>query len=112
MLKFVSIQKFCPHLKHAALELNSPPRVQPRMVFGKIVMSVPSLAVSNNQPAELFDAQSRIAHLEAKVEQADYLLAAALKPSVDHEDMLQKMQMAHRTLQEALGQDRELMRIA
>ncbi|CCB64020.1 hypothetical protein RLW55_00265 [Hyphomicrobium sp. B1] len=75
-------------------------------------MTVESIAVSNNQPVELFDARSRIAHLEAKVEQADYLLAEALDSSVDYEDMLRKMQMAQKTLKEALGQERELMRLA
>lgn len=75
-------------------------------------MTVESIAVSNNQPVELFDARSRIAHLEAKVEQADYLLAEALDSSVDYEDMLRKMQMAQKTLKEALGQEQELMRLA
>jgi|UPI00045E829C hypothetical protein len=77
-----------------------------------MLMTVESIAVSNNQPVELFDARSRIAHLEAKVEQADYLLAEALDSSVDYEDMLRKMQMAQKTLKEALGQERELMRLA
>ncbi len=71
-----------------------------------------SIAVSNNQPIELFDAQSRIAHLEAKLEQADYLLDEALGSSGDYADMLRKMQMAQRTLKEALGQDRDLARLA
>lgn len=75
-------------------------------------MTVESVAVSNNQPIELFDARSRIAHLEAKLEQADYLLGKALEDSVDYEDMLRKMQMAHKTLREALGQEPELMRLA
>ncbi|MET0639003.1 MAG: hypothetical protein ABWZ19_03185 [Hyphomicrobium sp.] len=75
-------------------------------------MTLASLAVSNNQPVELFDARSRIAHLEAMVEQADYLLAEALESSLDYEDMLRKIQMAQKTLKEALGQDRELMRLA
>ncbi len=75
-------------------------------------MTVESIAVSNNQPAELFDARSRIAHLEAKVEQADYLLAEALETSMDYEEMLKRMQMAQRTLKEALGQEREMMRLA
>ncbi|MBS0252142.1 MAG: hypothetical protein JSR78_13870 [Proteobacteria bacterium] len=75
-------------------------------------MTVESIAVSNNQPVELFDARSRIAHLEAKVEQADYLLAEAIESSADYEDMLRKMQMAQKTLKEALGQERELMRLA
>lgn len=75
-------------------------------------MTVESIAVSNNQPVELFDARSRIAHLEAKVEQADYLLAEALDSSVDYDDMLRKMQMAQKTLKEALGQELELMRLA
>lgn len=70
-----------------------------------------SIAVSNNQPIELFDAQSRIAHLEAKLEQADYLLDEALGSSDDYAGMLRKMQMAQRTLKEALGQDRELARL-
>ena len=43
-----------------------------------MLMTVETMAVSNNQPAELFDARSRIAHLEAKLEQADYLLGEAL----------------------------------
>jgi uncharacterized protein involved in exopolysaccharide biosynthesis len=75
-------------------------------------MTLPSIAVSNNRPVELFDAQSRIAHLEAKVEQADYLLSEALMSSVDYEDMLRKVQTAQRTLKEALGQDSELMTVA
>lgn len=75
-------------------------------------MTIESIAISNNQPAELFDARSRIAHLEAKVEQADYLLEKALESSTDYDDMLKKMQMAQKTLKEALGQDRELMRLA
>lgn len=75
-------------------------------------MTVESIAVSNNQPTELFDARSRIAHLEAKVEQADYLLGEALETSMDYEDMLKRMQMAQRTLKEALGQEREMMRLA
>lgn len=75
-------------------------------------MTVESIAVSNNQPAELLDARSRIAHLEAKVGQADYLLAEALESAVDYEDMLRKLQMAQKTLKEALGQERELMRLA
>lgn len=75
-------------------------------------MTAETIAVSNNQPVELFDARSRIAHLEAKVEQADYLLAKALESSVDFEDMLRKLQMAQKTLREALGHERELMRLA
>lgn len=75
-------------------------------------MTAETIAVSNNQPAELFDARSRIAHLEAKVEQADYLLAKALESSVDFEDMLRKLQMAQKTLREALGHECELMRLA
>ncbi|MBS0232772.1 MAG: hypothetical protein JSR99_04730 [Proteobacteria bacterium] len=75
-------------------------------------MTVQSIQVSNNEPAELFDARSRIAHLEAKVEQADYLLERALESSGDCEDMLKKMQMAQKTLKEALGQNPELMMLA
>jgi hypothetical protein len=75
-------------------------------------MSNESIAVSNNQPAELFDAHTRIARLEAKVAQADYMLAEALESSAGYDDMLQKMQMVHQTLKEALGQDRELMRFS
>ncbi|MFT3729937.1 MAG: hypothetical protein QM780_00725 [Hyphomicrobium sp.] len=74
-------------------------------------MIMESIAVSNNQPVELFDARSRIAQLEAKVSQADYLLAEALDASTDRDDMLKKLQMAQRTLQEALGKERELMRV-
>ena len=74
-------------------------------------MTLQSIAVSNNQPAELFDAQSRIAHLEAKLEQADYMLSDALESSIDYEDMIRKMHLAQRTLQEALGRERELMRV-
>ncbi len=74
-------------------------------------MTIESIAVSNNQPAELFDAQSKIARIEAKVEQADYLLAEAIESSRDYDDMLRKVQMVQRTLKEALGQERELMRL-
>jgi hypothetical protein len=75
-------------------------------------MTPENIAISNNQPAELFDAQSRIARLEAKVEQADYLLAEALDSSLNYEDMIRKLQMAQKTLKEALGRDSDLMRIA
>ncbi len=81
------------------------------MEFDLMLTNVESIAVSNNQPAELFDARSRIAHLEAKVGQADYLLSAALGSSDDHDDMLRKMRMAQMTLKEALGQTPELMRL-
>lgn len=74
-------------------------------------MTIESIAVSNNQPADLFDAQSKIARIEAKVEQADYLLAEAIESSRDYDDMLRKVQMVQRTLKEALGQERELMRL-
>ncbi len=77
-----------------------------------MLMNVESVAVSNNQPVELADARSRIARLEAKVEQADYLLSEALGSTSDHEHMLKKMQMAQQTLKEALGQVPELMRLA
>jgi hypothetical protein len=76
------------------------------------MMPVEAIAVSNNQPAELFDAKSRIAHLEAKLEQADYLLDEALASSVDYEDMVRKLQMAQMTLKEALRRESDLMRIA
>ncbi len=72
-------------------------------------MTDQSIMVSNNQPVELFDARTRIAHLEAKMEQADYLLGEALMASVDYEDMVRKIEMAQRTLKEGLGQERELM---
>jgi hypothetical protein len=75
-------------------------------------MTPENIAVSNNQPIELFDAQSRIARLEAKVAQADYLLTEALNSSVGYEDMIRKLQMAQRTLKEALRHESELMRIA
>jgi uncharacterized protein involved in exopolysaccharide biosynthesis len=75
-------------------------------------MTLQSFPVSNNHPAELVIAQSRIAQLEAKVEQADYLIAEALEFAVDYEDMLRKMQMAQKTLKEALGPERDLMRVA
>jgi hypothetical protein len=75
-------------------------------------MTPENIAVSNNQPIELFDAQSRIARLEAKVEQADYLLTEALEPSVGYEDMIRKLQMAQLTLKEALRHESELMRLA
>jgi hypothetical protein len=75
-------------------------------------MTIESIAVSNNQPVELFDAQSRIARLEATVEQADYLLSEAVASSADYDDMLLKVQMVQKTLKEALSQDRELMRLA
>ncbi|MBS0270908.1 MAG: hypothetical protein JSS54_18290 [Proteobacteria bacterium] len=73
-------------------------------------MTVESLAVSNNEPAELFDARTRIARLEAKVQQADYLLAEALASAVDYEDMIRKLQMAQQTLKEAMSQESELLR--
>ncbi len=75
-------------------------------------MTRENIAVSNNQPVELFEAQSRIARLEAKVEQADYLLTEALGSSVDYEDMIRKLQMAQKTLKEALSRESDLMRIA
>jgi hypothetical protein len=75
-------------------------------------MTRENIAVSNNQPIELFDAQSRIARLEAKVEQADYLLTEALEPPVGYEDMIRKLQMAQLTLKEALRHESELMRLA
>lgn len=73
-------------------------------------MTVESLAVSNNEPAELFDARTRIARLEAKVQQADYLLAEALDSAVDYEDMIRKLQMAQQTLKEAMSQESDLLR--
>ncbi|RUP09522.1 hypothetical protein [Hyphomicrobium sp.] len=73
-------------------------------------MTVGSLAVSNNEPAELFDARTRIARLEAKVQQADYLLAEALNSAVDYEDMIRKLQMAQQTLKEAISQGSGLLR--
>ena len=73
-------------------------------------MTMDIIAVSNNEPAELFDARSRIARLEAMVEQADFLLAAAMDGSIDYEDMIRKLQMAHLTLKEALGKEERLMR--
>ncbi|WP_045837052.1 hypothetical protein [Hyphomicrobium sp. 99] len=73
-------------------------------------MTIENLAVSNNEPAELFDARSRIARLEAKVQQADYLLSDALDSALDYEDMIRKLQMAQQTLKEALGQQSALMR--
>ncbi|SFV26908.1 hypothetical protein [Hyphomicrobium facile] len=73
-------------------------------------MTYESIAVSNNEPAELFDARSRIARLEAKLEQADYLIAEALESAVDYEDMIRKLQMAQQTLKEALSQQSDLMR--
>ncbi|MBN9248906.1 MAG: hypothetical protein J0I81_15945 [Hyphomicrobium sp.] len=73
-------------------------------------MTVESLAVSNNEPAELFDARTRIARLEAKVQQADYLLAEALNSAVDYEDMIRKLQMAQQTLKEAISQGSGLLR--
>ncbi len=75
-------------------------------------MTPEPVGISNNQPVELFDAQSRIARLEAKVEQADYLLSEALNSSVDYEDMVRKLQMAQQTLKEALRRESDLMRIA
>ncbi len=75
-------------------------------------MTPESIAVSNNQPVELFNAQSQIARLEAKVEQADYLLTEALESSVDYEDMIRKLQMARKTLKEALSHESDLMRRA
>ncbi len=75
-------------------------------------MTPENIAVSNNQPLELFDAQSRIARLEAKVEQADYLLTEALGSSADYEVMIRKLQMAQLTLKEALRHESELMRLA
>ncbi len=75
-------------------------------------MTPESIAASNNQPADLFNAQSRIARLEAKVEQADYFLAEALDSAVDYEDMIRKLQMAQKTLKEALGRESDLKRIA
>jgi hypothetical protein len=82
------------------------------MEFKKMLTNPESIAVSNNQPVELFDARSRIAHLEARVGQADYLLTEALETSRDPEDMIKKLQMAQQTLKEALGQAPELMRLA
>jgi hypothetical protein len=76
-----------------------------------MLTNVESLAVSNNQPVELFDARSRIAHLEAKIEQADYLLSHAVASATDHEDMLKRLQMAQQTLKEALGKVPEMMRL-
>jgi hypothetical protein len=76
-----------------------------------MLTNVESLAVSNNQPVELFDARSRIAQLEAKIDQADYLLSEALE-SPDRENMLKKLQMAQQTLKEALGKVPEMMRLA
>ena len=73
-------------------------------------MTIDSLAVSNNEPAELFGARSRIARLEAKVQQADFLLADALDGSIDYEDMIRKLQMAQQTLKEALSEESQLMR--
>ena len=75
-------------------------------------MTALAIAVSNNQPAELSEAKSRIAQLEAKVEQADFLLAEALQSSFDYNDMIKRMRMAQKTLKEALGDQRELMRLA
>jgi hypothetical protein len=76
-----------------------------------MLTNVESLAVSNNQPIELFDARSRVAHLEAKIEQADYLLSQAVASATDHEDMLKRLQMAQQTLKEALGKVPEMMRL-
>ncbi len=73
-------------------------------------MTVESLAVSNNEPAELFDARTRIARLEAKVQQADYILAEALESAVDYEDMIRKLRMAQQTLKEAISQENNLLR--
>ncbi len=75
-------------------------------------MTPEPVGISNNQPLELFDAQSRIARLEAKVEQADYLLSEALNSSVGYEDMVRKLQMAQQTLKEALRRESDLRRIA
>ncbi len=75
-------------------------------------MAIQSIPVSNNEPAELFDARSRIAQLEAKLGQADYLLEKALESSDDREDMVRKMQLAQKTLKEALGQNSDLMTFA
>ncbi len=75
-------------------------------------MTPEPVGISNNQPVELFDAQSRIARLEAKVEQADYLLSEALNSSVGYEDMVRKLQMAQQTLKEALRRESDLRRIA
>ena len=77
-----------------------------------MLTNVETIAVSNNQPVELFEARSRIAQLEAKVEQADYLLSDALGSETDLEDLLKKMRMAQQTLKEALGQAPGMMRIA
>ena len=73
-------------------------------------MTIDTLAVSNNEPAELFDARSRIARLEAKVEQADFLLADALDGAIDYEDMVRKLKMAQMTLKEALSKESQLLR--
>ena len=73
-------------------------------------MTVESLAVSNNEPAELFDARTRIARLEAKMQQADYLLAEALDSAATYEDMIRKLQMAQQTLKEAISQESSLLR--
>lgn len=75
-------------------------------------MTPENIAVSNNQPVELFAAQSRIARLEAKVEQADYFLTEALDSSVNYDDMIRKLQMAQSTLKEALRRESDLTRIA
>jgi hypothetical protein len=75
-------------------------------------MTGENIAVSNNQPAELLDARSRIARLEAKVEQADFMLGEALESSVDYEDMIRKLQMAQQTLKEALRNESDMMRVA
>jgi hypothetical protein len=75
-------------------------------------MTEQSIPVSNNQPFELFEAQSRIAHLEAKMEQADYLLGEALRTSSGYDDVVQKVEMARKTLMEGLGHEPDLMPVA
>jgi hypothetical protein len=70
------------------------------------------IPTSNNQPAALLEAQTRVAQLEAQLEQADYFIVNALESSVGHEDMCRKLRMAHDTLKQALKGKRNQSRVA
>lgn len=66
-----------------------------------------------NQPlAKMQAAEIRLAHLEAKIEQADYYIERALSNAGGREQLRGVLNVVHATLQEALESRATLQRVA
>jgi hypothetical protein len=58
--------------------------------------------IFHSESARFEELQERVAHLEAKLAQADRYIVNALESSVGFEDMSRKLRAAHAMLKEAL----------